>query len=363
MIKLIKYVKIFNLLSNYSFVYDIINKDTKDVLKMYVLTKSVLALMIGFIIASIFGLGFVPFMKKKHFGQVTSKFVKQHKGKSGTPTMGGIIFIVSTLVTILALVLTNKMEITTNLLIVLFVFLGYAVIGFIDDFLKLKFKSNEKGLSRLQKFVAQIVLAIIIFYLYIKNGSNPNIEISGLHINIHLGFMYGFFILFMLVGSSNAVNLTDGLDGLAGGLSVIAFGVYGMIAWSSSWLVGYDSIAIFCFILVGGLLGFLAFNSYPAKIFMGDTGSLALGGTLAIIAMLTRRELLLIVVGGVFVIETLSVILQIASIKLRGKRIIPMAPLHHSFEKMGWNEPDIVKLFYVAGFILGAISIIYGVWI
>ena len=142
MIKLIKYVKIFNLLSNYSFVYDIINKDTKDVLKMYVLTKSVLALMIGFIIASIFGLGFVPFMKKKHFGQVTSKFVKQHKGKSGTPTMGGIIFIVSTLVTILALVLTNKMEITTNLLIVLFVFLGYAVIGFIDDFLKLKFKSN-----------------------------------------------------------------------------------------------------------------------------------------------------------------------------------------------------------------------------
>ena len=165
------------------------------------------------------------------------------------------------------------------------------------------------------------------------------------------------------VGFIYAVNLTDGLDGLAAGLSVIAFGVYGMIAWSSSWLSGYDDIAIFCFILVGGLLGFLAFNSHPAKIFMGDTGSLALGGTLATIAILTRRELLLAIVGGVFVIETLSVILQIASIKIRGKRLIPMAPAHHSFEKMGWNEPDIVKLFYVVGFILGAVSIIYGVWI
>ena len=363
MIKLIKYVKIFNLISNYTPLYDIINYSSKEVLNMYVLTKSVLALMIGFIAASVFGLFFVPFMKRKHLGQTTSKFVKQHKGKSGTPTMGGLIFIISTIVTIAALVLTNKMTITTNLIIVLFVFFGYALIGWIDDFFKIKFKSNEKGLTRLQKFVAQIILAIIIFYLYIKDGSNPNIEITGLNININLGFMYGFFILFMLVGTSNAVNLTDGLDGLAAGLSVIAFGVYGMIAWSSSWLVGYDSIAIFCFILVGGLLGFLAFNSYPAKIFMGDTGSLALGGTLAMIAMLTRREVLLAVVGGVFVIETLSVILQIASVKLRGKRLFPMTPIHHSFEKKGWSEPDIVKLFYVAGFILGAISIIYGVWI
>ena len=330
---------------------------------MYVLTKSVLALMIGFIISSVFGLFFVPFMKKMHFGQVTSKYVKQHKGKSGTPTMGGLIFIISTLITITALVLTNKMSVSTNLFIVLFVFLGYALIGWVDDFLKLKFKSNEKGLTRLQKFIAQIVLAIIIFYLYIKDGSNPNVEIIGLNINLHLGFLYGFFILFMLVGTSNAVNLTDGEDGLATGLSIIAFGVYGMIAWSSSWLSGYDSIAIFCFILVGGLLGFLAFNSYPAKIFMGDTGSLALGGTLAMVAMLTRREFLLVIVGGVFVIETLSVILQIASIKIRGKRIIPMAPLHHSFEKLGWSEPDIVKLFYVVGFLLGAVSIIYGVWI
>ncbi len=330
---------------------------------MLLLTKSVLALMIGFIIAAILGLFLVPFFRKKNIGQVTSKFIKQHKKKSGTPTMGGLIFIISTILTIGTLVFTNKMSLSTNLIIILFVFFGYALIGFVDDFFKFKYKSNEKGLTRLQKFVAQIVLAIIFFYLYIKDGSNPNIEITGLHININLGFMYGFFILFMLVGTSNAVNLTDGLDGLAAGLSAIAFGVYGMIAWSSSWLSGNDDIAIFCFILVGGLLGFLAFNSYPAKIFMGDTGSLALGGTLATIAILTRRELLLVIVGGVFVIETLSVILQIASIKLRGKRLIPMAPAHHSFEKMGWYEPDIVKLFYVVGFILGTAAIIYGVWI
>lgn len=363
MIKLLKFVKNNILLSNYSYVYDIINNSSKEVLNMYVLTKSVLALMIGFIIAAVLGLILVPFLKKKHIGQVTSKFVKQHKGKTGTPTMGGLIFIISTVLTIGALVLTNKMNLSTNIIIVLFVFFGYALIGFVDDFLKFKFKSNEKGLSRLQKFVAQIVLAIIFFYLYIKDGSNPNVEITGLNINVNLGFMYGFFILFMLVGTSNAVNLTDGLDGLAAGLSAIAFGVYGMIAWSSSWLSGYDDIAIFCFILVGGLLGFLAFNSYPAKIFMGDTGSLAIGGTLATIAILTRRELLLIIVGGVFVIETLSVILQVLSVKLRGKRLFPMTPIHHSFEKKGWNEPDIVKLFYVFGFILGAGAIIYGVWI
>ena len=363
MIKLLKIVKNYILLINNYFIYDIINNSSKEVLNMYVLTKSVLALMVGFIIAVFLGLILVPLLRKMKASQVTSKFVKQHKSKSGTPTAGGLIFIISTILTIIALFLTNKMTISTNLIILLFVFFGYALIGFVDDFMKIKYHSNEKGLTRIQKLIAQIILAIIFFYLYIKDGSNPTIEITGLNININLGFMYGFFILFMLVGTSNAVNLTDGLDGLAGGLSAIAFLVYGMIAWSSSWLSGYDSIAIFCFILVGGILGFLVFNSHPAKIFMGDTGSLALGGALATVAILTRREILLAIVGGIFVIETLSVILQIASVKLRGKRLFPMTPIHHSFEKKGWSEEDIVRLFYVVGFILGAGAIIYGVWI
>ena len=329
---------------------------------MYVLTKSVLALMIGFIIASVFGLFFVPFMRKKKLGQVTSKFVKQHKDKSGTPTMGGVIFIVSTIITIAALVLTNKMTLSTNLIIVLFVFFGYALIGFIDDFFKLKYKSNEKGLTRLQKFIGQVIIAVGFFLLYVKNGMDPTIEIYLFDIKLNLGMFYVIFILFMLVGSSNAVNLTDGLDGLAGGLSVIAFLVYGMIAWNTGWLAGYDNIALFCFILVGGLLGFLVFNGYPAKVFMGDTGSLALGATLATVAILTHRELSLAIVGGVFVIECLSVIIQIASVKITGKRVFPKTPIHHSFQIKGWQEPNIVKAFYVAGFLLGIVGILYGVW-
>lgn len=240
---------------------------------MYVLAKSVLALMIGFIASVVLGLVFIPWLRKLKVGQKTSKFVKAHEKKSGTPTMGGIIFIVSTIFTILFLCFTNKLKISSNLLIILFVFFGYGLIGFVDDFLKVKYKCNEKGLTRMRKFLAQVVIAIMFFYIYIRNGSNPEIEIYALHLKINLGFMYGFFILFMLVGTSNAVNLTDGLDGLAAGLSAIAILVYGMIAWNSGWLAGYDDVAVFCFILVGGLLGFLVYNGHPAKVFMGDTGS------------------------------------------------------------------------------------------
>ena len=329
---------------------------------MYILAKSVLALMIGFIASAILGLIIIPWLKKLKFGQKTSIFVKAHEKKSGTPTMGAFIFISSTLITILSLYLMGKMSISSNLLIILFVFLGYALIGFIDDFMKIKHKSNEAGLSILQKFLAQVLIAILFFYIYTKNGADPVIEIYALNIKINLGFMYGFFILLMLVGSSNAVNLTDGLDGLAAGLSAIAIFVYGMIAWNSGWLKGYDDVAVFCFILVGSLLGFLIYNGHPAKVFMGDMGSLPLGAVLATLAILTHRELSLIVIGGVFVVETLSCIIQIASVKLRGKRVFPMAPIHHSFEKKGWHEADIVRLFYVVGFILGVGAILYGVW-
>ena len=182
---------------------------------MYVLAKSVLALMIGFMASVILGLILIPWLRKLKVGQKTSIFVKAHEKKSGTPTMGGIIFILSTIITIFVLYFTNKLKISSNLLIILFVFFGYGLIGFVDDFLKVKYKCNEKGLTRMQKFLAQVVIAIMFFYVYIRNGSNPEIEIYALNLKINLGFMYGFFILFMLVGTSNAVNLTDGLDGLA----------------------------------------------------------------------------------------------------------------------------------------------------
>ena len=359
-----KIIKKISLLDINSYMYDIINNDeVREVDYMYIITKSVLALMIGFIISAIVGMILVPFLKKKKAEQITSKYVEKHKSKSGTPTMGGLMFNISTIITILVLFLLKKMNINNNILIILFVFLSYAFIGFIDDFLKIKNRANDKGLTSLQKFILQVIVAIVFFYLYVKTGASLSLEIESLNINIDLGFMYGFFILFMLVGSSNAVNLTDGLDGLAGGLSAIAFLVYGLIAWNSSWLSGYDDIAIFCFILVGGILGFLIFNFHPAKIFMGDTGSLALGATLAAVAILTHREFTLAIVGGVFVIETLSVILQISSIYIRKKKIFPMTPLHHTFEKLGWKELDIVRLYYVIGFILSIAALIYTVWI
>ena len=240
--------------------------------------------------------------------------------------------------------------------------MAYAFLGFLDDYLSIK-RNNNVGLTEIQKLFGQLLIAIVFFFLFMKSGSEPLIWIHWLGIKVDIGIFYGLFILFMLVGASNAVNLTDGLDGLAGGLSAIAFLVYGILSWSTGWLQGYEDIALFCFVLAGSVIGFLFYNTYPAKVFMGDTGSLALGATLAAVAILTRREISLIIVGGVFVIETLSVIIQILSIKLNGRKIFLMTPLHHHFEKLGWEETDIVKLFWVVGLILGMAAIAYGVWI
>ena len=178
-----------------------------------------------------------------------------------------------------------------------------------------------------------------------------------------MGWGYALFILFLLVGTTNAVNITDGLDGLCGGLSVMAFLAYGVIAWGSYWIPGYESLAIFSFILVGGLLGFLLFNAHPARIFMGDTGSLALGGALATIAILTHHELSLAIIGGVFVIETLSSMIQIIAIRKFNKKVFLKAPIHHHFEELGWAETDIVRVFWVVGFLLAMFGVIYGVWL
>ena len=251
---------------------------------------------------------------------------------------------------------------TSNLMIVLFVFISYALLGLADDLLKIVFKNN-KGLSIMFKLLMQTIIALVFFYIFIRNGGDPEIRISAINLYIYMGWTYGLFILFLLVGSSNAVNITDGLDGLAGGLSAIAFLAYGLIAWNTTWLVGYQEIAIFCFVLIGSLLGFLVFNTHPAKVFMGDTGSLALGGSLAAIAILTRHELSLAVVGGVFVIETLSSLIQIISIRKFHKKIFKMAPLHHHFEKLGWEENDIVKMFWIIGLILAMLMITYNVWL
>ena len=330
---------------------------------MFVLTKSALALMIGFIISTLFGYVLIPILKKKKAGQRISVFVgESHQKKSGIPTMGGLIFIIPTFITVLIMYFTHKIEINSNLLIILFVFVSYGLLGFIDDYLKIKRNHNE-GLTDLQKLFGQVLIAIVFFYIYMKSGSEPLLWFHAFNLKVDIGWLYGFFILFMLVASSNAVNITDGLDGLAGGLSLIAVIVLGIITWTTSWLSGYQDIAVFCFILAGAIMGFLVYNIYPAKVFMGDTGSLALGGVLAAIAILTRREITFIVIMGVFIIETLSVILQVFWVLVFKKKLFLMTPLHHNFEKLGWHEQDIIKLFWICGIILGTAALVYGAWL
>lgn len=329
---------------------------------MLILAKAILALMIGFILSIIFGLIIIPMLRKMKINQKVSIFVSKHKNKEGTPTIGGIIFIIPTIVSVFILLLFDKIELTYNLGIVMVTFILYAILGFIDDYLSIK-RANNIGLTEFQKLFGQLFIAIIFFIIFMKGGREPVLDIYTLGIKIHMGWFYGLFILFMLVASSNAVNITDGLDGLAGGLSAIAFLAFGLISWGSLGIAGNEDIGIFCFILVGSLFAFLFYNTHPAKVFMGDTGSLALGGTLASIAIVTSHELTLIVVAGVFVIETLVCIIQRLSVRFIGKRLFLMTPLHHHFEKLGWNESDIVKLFWAVGLVLAAASILFGVWI
>ena len=330
---------------------------------MLVLAKAAMAMMLGFILSIVAGLILIPLFKKIKAGQnVSTTIGERHMKKNGTPTLGGLIFIIPTIVTLLLLKLKGSIDISYNLLIVMIVFVAYAALGFADDWLKIKFHNN-KGLSILFKLAAQMAIALVFFYIYITNGGSPVVEVSAIGLRLDLGWLYGLFILFLLVGSSNAVNITDGLDGLAGGLSAIAFLAYGLLAWNASWMQGAQEVGIFCFVLVGTLLGFLVFNTNPAKVFMGDTGSLALGGALAAIAILTKHELLLAVVGGVFVVETLSSAIQMIAIIKFKRKILKMAPLHHHFEQCGWEERDIVKLFYVVGLLLAMAAITYGVWL
>ena len=326
---------------------------------MLLLTKAIFAIMIGFLSSTVLGLFLIPILKKFRIGQKISIFVgDSHRKKEGTPTMGGLIFIVPTILAILFLLITDKVTYTSNIGIVLLVFLGYAAIGFLDDFLSIR-RGNNEGLTAYQKLFMQVLIAIGFFYIYMKNGGQTSFVVGTLGIDIELGWLYGLLILFVLVGASNAVNLTDGLDGLAGGLSAIAFIAFSLI----SLMVGFEDIGIFSLILVGSLIGFLIYNTHPAKIFMGDTGSLSLGAVMGAIAILTHRELTLLVVAGIFVIETLTVIIQTIWVQVFHRKLFLMTPLHHHFEKLGWIETDIVKLFWVAGLVLAMSGIIFGVWL
>ena len=326
---------------------------------MLLLTKTIIALMAGFLVSTFLGFLIVPLLKELRLGQKISSYVgTTHKKKEGTPTMGGLIFILGSLLTIAYLIFAKKIDYTANLGIVLLVFIGYAIIGFIDDILSVK-KGNNEGLTIYQKLFMQVIIAIGFFFIYMRSGGQTSLAVATLGIDIEMKWLYGIFILFVLVGSSNSVNLTDGLDGLAGGLSAIAFVAFSLISLT----VGFEEIGIFLMVLAGSLLGFLIFNHNPAKVFMGDIGSLALGGVMGTVAILTHREITLLVVASLFVIETLSVILQNLWVIIFRRKLFLMTPIHHHFEKIGWEERDIVNMFWIAGVIVAMAGIVFAVWL
>lgn len=329
---------------------------------MLVIMKMIIVTMLSIFFAFVIGLVLIPYLRKKKKNQILSVYLSdRHKNKSTTPTMGGIIFIIPPIIIMIVLLLMDKISLSYNLFIVIFTLFSYGMIGFIDDYLIIK-RHNNKGLSESAKLFFQIICATIIFYLFLKGGNEPLIWLHTFNIKVNVGWLYGIFILLVLTSSSNAVNLTDGLDGLAGGLAAIAFFTLGIITLNTGWLEGYIEIAIFIFSLIGSLISFLLFNSYPAKIFMGDTGSLALGACMGIIAILTRHEILLIVIGIVFVLETMSCIIQRLYYKLTKKRIFPMTPIHHTFEQI-MPEIEVVKIFWIVGLIGSLLSLLFGVWI
>ncbi len=319
-------------------------------------------MMSSFILSCIFAIFVIPILKRFANQSLSIYLRDTHKKKEHTPTMGGIIFVIPTIIVMLMLLMFNKIHMSYSLLIMIVVFLGYFMIGFIDDML-IVVKHNNKGLSEGAKLLMQLVIAIIFFYLFMLADNEPLLWIHSLGIKMYIGWFYGLFILLVLVASSNAVNLTDGLDGLAGGLSFIAILTFGIISYNTAWLEGYEELGLMCFALLGSLLSFLVFNVNPARIFMGDTGSLALGAFLGSIAILTRHELLLVLIGIVFVIETLTCVIQRFYYKLTHKRIFPMTPIHHTFEKMGWNEVKIVRFFWLIGLVASMIALMYGVWL
>ncbi|MEH7502425.1 phospho-N-acetylmuramoyl-pentapeptide-transferase [Neobacillus drentensis] len=315
-------------------------------------------IIMGFLISVLLSPVFIPFLRRLKFGQsIREEGPKSHQKKTGTPTMGGVMILFSIVIT--TLVMTGKFsEPTVKTYLLLLVTLGFGLLGFLDDFIKVALKRNL-GLTSKQKLAGQIIISVIFYLIYKQQGFSTEISIPFTDNTFDLGWFFIFFIIFWLVGFSNAVNLTDGLDGLVSGTAAIAFGALAVLAWNQSQM----EIAIFSVAVVGAVLGFLVFNAHPAKVFMGDTGSLALGGAIATIAILTKLEILLIIIGGVFVIETLSVILQVISFKTTGKRIFRMSPLHHHYELVGWSEWRVVVTFWSVGLILAILGIYIEVWL
>lgn len=310
------------------------------------------------LLAAIFAAGLVlctgplliPELHKLKFGQsIREEGPKSHQAKSGTPTMGGIMIILAIVIATVA-----AAPLTPAVLLALFITLGHFVLGFLDDYIKVVKKRNL-GLKAKQKMLGQILIAIVTMIVGTRVlGIDTTIWIPIADVNLDIGVGYYFLVLFVLVGTSNAVNLTDGLDGLASGTVAIASGAYALVCY----MTGHFDLAIFCVAMMMACLAFLRFNAHPAKVFMGDTGSLALGGAIAAVGILTHTEILLAVIGFVFVCEALSVIIQVISFKTTGKRVFRMSPIHHHFELGGWKETKVVFVFWMVGLVASVVGLL-----
>lgn len=335
-----------------------------NVLK-YITFRTFCALLTGLSIYLFFGKAWISFLRKKQFDQVIRDDGPQtHIGKRGTPTMGGVLVILAfTFSTLLWGDLTNS-----YVWVCLFVALSMAAIGFVDDYMKVV-RKDPKGFPGRYKIILEVFICLAAaLFVYGYVGLDTRLHLPFFKdVQPNLDYWYLFFTILVVVGCANAVNLTDGLDGLVAVPSMTSFMTYGLFVYiaGNKFISSYlqlpfvadaGEVSIICGGVVGACLGFLWFNAYPAEIFMGDVGSLSIGGLLGMVALITKQEILLIVIGGLFVLETLSVITQVASFKLTGKRIFKMAPLHHHFELKGWSEPKIIVRFWIISFVLALLS-------
>jgi phospho-N-acetylmuramoyl-pentapeptide-transferase len=307
-----------------------------------------LTLGVAFVLSLIMGPLFIPILRRMKFGQqIRTDGPQGHLKKQGTPTMGGVIILMA-----LALATLRFADKNTDLFILLFASLGYGLVGFLDDYIKVIFK-RSLGLTAKQKLLGQLLISAIVCFLLVQEGHSTELLIPYFNIHFETGWLYFPIMAILMLGASNAVNFTDGLDGLLAGTSAIAFGALTVIAMNHT----EPEAAIFSAAMVGAVLGFLVFNAHPAKVFMGDTGSLGIGGGLVAVAILTKTELLLAIIGGVFLVEILSVVIQVVSFKTRGKRVFKMSPIHHHFELVGWSEWRVVITFWATGLVLAALGL------
>ncbi len=332
----------------------------------YITLRTIYAILTALILSLVMGPYVIEFLKRYQIGQyVREDGPKHHLSKSGTPTMGGLLIIIVVLFATLSWIDLSNIYVW----LVLFALVGFGLIGFMDDYLKVVRKKSD-GLAGRYKLTLQVVIASVIAYiLYSLPAYSTKLTIPFLkNVNPDLGWLYIPFVILIIVGASNAVNLTDGLDGLAMGPVIVTTMVYTIITYAAGhtkianyllipFVNGSGELAILCGAVFGASLGFLWFNTYPASVFMGDVGSLPLGALLASVAIISKHELLLVIVGGIFVLETVSVIFQVASFKINGRRVFLMAPLHHHYELKGWQEPKIIVRFWIISIMLGLLAL------